>query len=201
MTDYPQWRKDRCEYCKAGIPLGVKAKFAICQTHWSAAERGWYLCTAPDVDEYIAALEAELADMNSVFQLRQAADMRAIKRWQQANPGNDLVWPDQVDLTIWLEEKVAACEAQINDMGRDIIRQAETEIELADLTVQPSLPDSVMLDWLESQGDFVHIWVDEDLAGSLQLLSDKFAGRTLRQAIREAIIAARDAQIREAESA
>lgn len=49
------------------------------------------LSAAEDLEEY------EIS-----FNMRWNADMRAIKRWQAANPGNDLVWPDHADLVVWL---------------------------------------------------------------------------------------------------
>lgn len=36
------------------------------------------------------------------FDIRWNADMRAIKRWQDAHPGKDNVWPDHADLCVWL---------------------------------------------------------------------------------------------------
>jgi hypothetical protein len=45
---------------------------------------------------------AERDELQSSFDLRWKADMRAIKNWQAANQGNDLVWPDHADLAVWL---------------------------------------------------------------------------------------------------
>ena len=45
---------------------------------------------------------------NAQFNLRWNADMRAIKHWQAAHPGNDLVWPDHADLVVWLLEQLDA---------------------------------------------------------------------------------------------
>lgn len=44
----------------------------------------------------------QIEEFEQSFELRWAADMRAIKRWQEANPGNDLTWPDHADLVVWL---------------------------------------------------------------------------------------------------
>jgi hypothetical protein len=46
--------------------------------------------------------EVELKELRATFNLRWAADMRAIKRWQKAHPGNDLTWPDHADMVVWL---------------------------------------------------------------------------------------------------
>jgi hypothetical protein len=45
------------------------------------------------------------AELQRTFDLRWDADMRAIKRWQAVNPGNDLVWPDRADLVVWLLDR------------------------------------------------------------------------------------------------
>jgi len=41
-------------------------------------------------------------ELGFTFDLRWKADMRAIKMWQAAHPGNDLVWPDHADMVVWL---------------------------------------------------------------------------------------------------
>jgi len=46
----------------------------------------------------------KIAELVRLFNLRWDADMRAIKRWQAAHPGNDLVWPDHADMVVWLLE-------------------------------------------------------------------------------------------------
>jgi hypothetical protein len=54
-------------------------------------------------------LLAEVADMQASFDLRWAADMRAIKRWQ-TQTGRDLTWPDHADLVVWLLAEVDRLE-------------------------------------------------------------------------------------------
>ena len=49
---------------------------------------------------------AERNDLQASADLRWKADMRAIKMWQEAHPGNDLVWPDHADLCVWLLEQL-----------------------------------------------------------------------------------------------
>lgn len=46
------------------------------------------------------------ADLQRTFDLRWKADMRAIKRWREAHPGNELVMPDHADLVVWLLEQL-----------------------------------------------------------------------------------------------
>lgn len=61
-------------------------------------------------------LKAESDDLQQTFDLRWKADMRAIKRWQEAHPGNDLVWPDHADLCVWLLEELAKVKAERDDV-------------------------------------------------------------------------------------
>lgn len=65
--------------------------------------------------QYAAAVDKECAaiakrfdptDLQATFDLMRAADMRAIAAWQEAHPGNDLVWPDQAHMVTWLMEYV-----------------------------------------------------------------------------------------------
>lgn len=64
----------------------------------------------------VAELEAEAADNQRGFDLRWAADQRAIDRWRAAAPGRDLVRPDHADLCVWLLEQLAASEASIKSL-------------------------------------------------------------------------------------
>lgn len=67
------------------------------------------------VRDVMAELITEIEDRDLSFDMRWKADMRAIKRWQEAHPGNELVWPDHADLCVWLleqlDEKSGATEA------------------------------------------------------------------------------------------
>ena len=70
------------------------------------AHEAWvhHLATPPsDVHWSIRKIEREV---DETFDLRWDADMRAIKRWQDAHPGNDLVWPDHADMVVWLLEQL-----------------------------------------------------------------------------------------------
>lgn len=73
--------------------------------------------------------ENELAELRRSFDLRYAADMRAIKMWQErsnAEPGDDMVWPDHADLCVWLLEQLDASprHAPVPETGH-IIRRCE----------------------------------------------------------------------------
>ena len=77
---------------------------------------GWCrFATAAATIQYMADIEqasfergyqAGSAEMQRTFDIRWNADMRAIKRWQAAHPGNDLTWPDHADLVVWLMEQL-----------------------------------------------------------------------------------------------
>jgi len=60
----------------------------------------------------VARLTAELDEFQALFDLIWKADMRATQMWQDANPGNDLVWPDGANLTLWLMGQVDKAEAE-----------------------------------------------------------------------------------------
>lgn len=61
-------------------------------------------------DSYVKARE-HLAELESLFDLRWAADMRAIKRWQEGHPERKRIWPDHADLVVWLLERVERLES------------------------------------------------------------------------------------------
>ena len=86
--------RGKMQYLIATIENGAPGDF--CETEEANAE---LMARAP-------AMAEELEDMQCTFDLRWKADMRAIKRWQEAHPGNDLVWPDHADLVVWLLEQL-----------------------------------------------------------------------------------------------
>lgn len=79
--------------------------------------------TKISVETELGMLKAELAEMQQSFDLRWNADMRAIKRWQEAHPGNELMWPDHADLCIWLMEQT--------DQLRDLVVRYRSEHDKA----------------------------------------------------------------------
>ena len=56
----------------------------------------------------VEELREAIAEYKASFDLRWKADMRAIKMWQEAHPGQENVWPDHADLVIWLLEQLDA---------------------------------------------------------------------------------------------
>jgi hypothetical protein len=64
----------------------------------------------------LGLLKAEIADLQASFDLRWKADMRAIKRWQEAHPGSELTWPDHADLCVWLMEQLELASAKLAEV-------------------------------------------------------------------------------------
>jgi hypothetical protein len=91
----------KMQYLLATIENGAPGDF--CETEEANAE---LMASAP-------AMREELDDLQRTFDLMWAADMRAIKRWQAAHPGNDLTWPDRSKLTEWLLERLSATTARL----------------------------------------------------------------------------------------
>lgn len=60
------------------------------------------------------ALKTENKEYELVFDAQWAADQRAIKMWREANPGNDLVWPDGAKLSLWLMEQLEQAKQYID---------------------------------------------------------------------------------------
>ena len=86
--------------------------------------------------------DAELHDLQATFDLHWDADMRAIKRWQAAHPGNDLVWPDHVDLVMWLaEQQVETLAAGLEATQK--LTAAESRITQLEATIAESLRESL----------------------------------------------------------
>ena len=63
-------------------------------------------------------VQAERDQLQATFEMTWAADMRAIKRWQQAHPGMELVWPDRTALVGWLLEQLEGAKPLV-----EVIRQ------------------------------------------------------------------------------
>jgi hypothetical protein len=55
-----------------------------------------------DVD----VLLTDAQEVGASFVLRWKADMRAIQRWREAHPDNELFGPDHADLCVWLMEQL-----------------------------------------------------------------------------------------------
>jgi len=62
-------------------------------------------------------MEERVTELERSFDLRWKADQRAIKRWQAAHPGNDLIWPDHADLCVWLMEQLEQRQAALIEIA------------------------------------------------------------------------------------
>lgn len=57
---------------------------------------------------------ARIAELERIFDTQWDCSQRAIKMWQTANPGNDMVWPDKTKLLMWLMDRIAELEAELH---------------------------------------------------------------------------------------
>lgn len=64
------------------------------------------LACAAQYEEGVRELEASL-------KLQQDANMRGVKLWQAAHPGNELVWPDQAKMVAWMLETITSLESRL----------------------------------------------------------------------------------------
>ena len=56
-----------------------------------------------------------LEELEDLFDLRLFADMRAVKLWQAAHPGNEKIWPDHAELVVWLLNELKAASSAAAD--------------------------------------------------------------------------------------
>jgi len=113
------------------------------------------------------------ADLQRTFDLRWKADQRAIKIWQEANPGNDLVWPDHADLVVYLlgrlSQPLSLPQTPIQGEGGSQL-DALPAIEMVDDLVEAVMKIEVRNgDHVEVLGDFVYrdeikLWLQTALA-------------------------------------
>lgn len=82
----------------------------------------------------------ECADLQRIFDLRWAADMRAIAFWRADHPGNDLVWPDHVDMVVWL----------LKELDRQMLSRVNVEANIADVGEVEAECDKWFVRWWRS---------------------------------------------------
>jgi hypothetical protein len=58
-----------------------------------------------------------IEELEQLFDLRWAADMRAIKAWQIAHPDQPKTWPDHADLGTWCLSRIEALEAALRSIA------------------------------------------------------------------------------------
>lgn len=114
---------------------------------WLAEEQGRILLRTSDgkaraAGASIMALVAAKRRNDASLILRHKADMRAIKRWQEARPGNDLVFPSHDDLVVWLLEQVERPRPPISAAAL-----AAGEEMLAEIAAAPPQTTRPYRDW------------------------------------------------------
>lgn len=67
-------------------------------------------------DDFVKSLVDQVNELEVIFELRRKADMRAIRVWQAARPGREMVWPDHADLCMWLLEQLDAAKKADKDV-------------------------------------------------------------------------------------
>lgn len=87
---------------------------------WTDDEMRETLDASAEKSRQITRLRAEVSELNSMFDGRWSADMRAIECWRKVNPGNELVLPDHVDLSLWLMEERTRLYAEVEKLRADI---------------------------------------------------------------------------------
>ncbi len=78
--------------------------------------------------DYVTARE-RLAELEDTFDLRWAADMRAIKQWRVVHPEKPMTWPDHADLVVWLAEEHVRLLALLADAHETLVMRGAPEAE------------------------------------------------------------------------
>jgi hypothetical protein len=92
------------------------------------------------------AARANAAELQAVFDMQRAAQMRAIKRWQDAT-GKDMTWPDTTDLCFWLAGQLDAARAELAGVKEALKPFADYASE-----------------WDDPEGRYGEGWADDELA-------------------------------------
>lgn len=86
----------------------------------------------------LAEARQKADELQQVFDLQWEADMRAVKRWREAHPGNELVLPDRCNMVTWLLGFIeraappsAICQGEVCRCGKPAAHKVE-EIVFSD---------------------------------------------------------------------
>jgi len=74
----------------------------------------------------IIRLTAEVAEYKSSFDAAWEADMRGVRMWREAHPGNDMVLPDRADFTSWILAEIMRLRS-LTVVQETLIRKSEAE--------------------------------------------------------------------------
>jgi hypothetical protein len=99
--------RDGVHYLLATIENGAPGDF--CKTEEANAE---FISHSKSDIAFLLELGSEADDLQRTFDLRWAADMRAIKIWQAAGEGRELTWPDHADLVVFLLGQIESSRAE-----------------------------------------------------------------------------------------
>jgi len=69
--------------------------------------------------------------LEHLFDLRWAADMRAIRLWQSAHPDQPRTWPDHADLGTWCLSRIEKLEAALQKIDRSECLHPHDIVEIA----------------------------------------------------------------------
>jgi regulator of replication initiation timing len=79
------------------------------------------------------ALRVERDQLRATLDRMHRQKVAAIRAWRAANPGNDLVWPDQSRLIAWCLAEVARLRAEV----------ASLRLTLGNQTLDSDVPDPI----------------------------------------------------------
>lgn len=87
------------------LSCNLERQLAEARDSLRATQGAWVRAKAERA-EAIRERDEAIETLDRITNLRWEADMRAIKRWQAAHPGRELVWPDHADMVVWLLEQL-----------------------------------------------------------------------------------------------
>lgn len=114
MTDYDELRR-LAAAAKRARTAGRTVQDMADSIHFQEA----CVTAVPELLDALEAARNERDELQQSFQLRWEADRRAIRRWHDEG-GDELTWPDHVDLQIWLLEQLNARESEVADLRRQL---------------------------------------------------------------------------------
>ena len=76
---------------------------------------GQYIGDA-NIDDELQGAADRIEELEHLFDLRWAADMRAIRLWQSAHPDQPRTWPDHADLGTWCLSRIETLEAALREI-------------------------------------------------------------------------------------
>jgi hypothetical protein len=111
-----------------------------------AMHTGWPV----EAQKALIACGEDRDELQATFDLRWKADMRAIKTWQAAHPGNELVWPDHADLCTWLAEERDSWRTKAEGLAAALDESVEFARRVASALMMGQRPQDALGCWLTS---------------------------------------------------